>query len=100
MRGTLGLLLGDAGVPCYDACMKRTTVVLPDDLVNLLELERRRSNRSTAGIIREALASYLLGEEMQAKGVPFAALGRSGQRNTAREAEDILEREWGAAGRR
>lgn len=80
--------------------MKRTTVVLPDDLANLLELEARRSNRSAAEIVREALASHLRGEGTQPKRLPFAALGRSGRHDTSREAEAILEREWGHAGRR
>lgn len=80
--------------------MKRTTVMLPDDLANLLELEGRRSNRSTAQIVRQALASYLRGEIVQPKRLPFVALGRSGLRKTATEAEDILAREWGDAGRR
>ncbi len=78
--------------------MKRTTVVIPDDLANLRDLERRRSNGSIAEIIREALVSYLGGEGMQPRRLPFAALGRSGHHDTAREAEAILEREWGHAG--
>lgn len=80
--------------------MKRTTVVIPNDLASLLDLERRRSNRSTAEVIRAALASYLGGEGTQAKPLPFASLGRSGRCDTAREAETILEREWGRAGDR
>ncbi|MDO8673950.1 MAG: CopG family transcriptional regulator [Dehalococcoidia bacterium] len=75
--------------------MKRTTVVIPDNLANLLDLEHRRSNRSVAMIIREALVSYLEGEGAQTRRLPFAALGRSGHHDTAREAEAILEREWG-----
>lgn len=85
---------------CYDADMKRTTIVLPDDLAELLEIEARRTNRSIAEIVRKALASHLRGEVAQPKRLPFAALGRSGHRNTAREAEAILEREWGHVGRR
>jgi hypothetical protein len=79
--------------------MKRTTIMLPDDLAKLLELEARRSNRSSAEIVREALASHLRGEGAQLKRLPFASLGRSGQRDTAREAEAILDREWGHASR-
>lgn len=80
--------------------MKRTTVVLPDDLARLLELEASRSNRSAAEIVRDAVASYLRGDAAQPKRLPFAALGRSGRHDTAREAEAIIEREWGDAGRR
>jgi len=77
--------------------MKRTTVVLPDDLANLLELERRRRNLSTAEVIREALASYLRGGRGERKKLAIASLGRSGRRDTARLAEEILAREWGSA---
>ncbi|MBI2864933.1 MAG: CopG family transcriptional regulator [Chloroflexi bacterium] len=45
--------------------MKRTTLVIPDDLASLLDLERRRSNRSIAEIVREALTRYLGGEGAQ-----------------------------------
>ncbi len=74
--------------------MKRTTVMLPEDLAALLEMERQRRNLSTAEVIREALAAYLRGENAQRKRLRFAALGRSGHRDTAREAESILAREW------
>lgn len=85
---------------CYDADMKRITVVFSDELARLIELEARRSNRSAAQVIREAVASHLRGEGKEPKRLPFAALGRSGRHDTAREAEAILEREWGDAGRR
>jgi hypothetical protein len=40
------------------AHMKRTTVVLTDQLAALLDSERRRSGMSTAVIIREAVERY------------------------------------------
>lgn len=80
--------------------MKRTTVVLSEELAALLDLERSRRNLSAAEIIREALAAYLKGEGAQPRRLRFAALGRSGHHDTAREAEAILAREWGCAGRR
>lgn len=79
--------------------MKRTTVVLPDDLAALLDLERRRRDVSTATIIREALTAYLRGDGAWPTRLPFVALGRSGFQDTAREAEAILAREWVDAGR-
>lgn len=83
---------------CYDANMKRTTVVIPDDLATLLDLERRRRDTSEAEIIREALEAYLKGGSGQPKRLRFAALGHSGHRNTAREAETIIAEDWGDAG--
>lgn len=79
--------------------MKRTTVVLPDELAELLALERRRRNLSTAEIVRQALAAYLRGEGAQPKRLRFVGLGRSGCHDTAQRAEEILAQEWGRAGR-
>jgi predicted transcriptional regulator len=83
--------------------MKRTTVTLPDDLAARLEHERHRRAVPAAEIIRQALTAYLSSPEAspEAKGgLPFIGIGRSGRRDTAREAEEILQREWGRAGRR
>jgi len=75
--------------------MRRTTVLLEDDLADQLDYERRRLNRSTAAIVREALAEYLAGGKTSAKRLPFVGLGRSGKRDTARTADAILARELG-----
>jgi hypothetical protein len=73
--------------------MRRTTVLLDDGLADLVEYERRRRGASTTAIVREALTEYLGGSS--GKRLPFVGLGRSGKRDTARQAEAILEREWG-----
>ena len=39
--------------------MRRTTVMLPDDLARLLDLERERRRASTADLVRQALEAYL-----------------------------------------
>ena len=74
--------------------MRRTTILLEDDLADLLEYERRRQDRSVAAIVREALQAYLVRRSSSARPLPFAALGASGQHDTARRAEQILSREW------
>ena len=74
--------------------MKRTTVVLTDQLATLLELERRRQNLSAAGVVRRALEAYLLGDATGTERLPFVSLGRSGQRDTARRIDEILAGEW------
>jgi hypothetical protein len=76
--------------------MKRTTIVLPDDLYYLLERERRRRDVSAATIVREALAAHL-GMDGRPREIPFAALGRSGTHNTGRRAKEILREELGHA---
>jgi len=80
--------------------MKRTTVSLPDDLARALALEARRRDRSASEITRDALARHLglIGGEPRA--LPFAALGRSGHRSTAREMEELLAGEWDGDARR
>ena len=74
--------------------MKRTTISLPDDLARVADREARRRGGSFSELVREALAEYLgLGGEARRK-LPFANLGGSGHRHTARDAEEILAREW------
>jgi hypothetical protein len=79
--------------------MTRTTVSLPDDLATLLAREARRRETSVSEIVRRAVESFL-GASVEQRGLPFAALGRSGRRHTARDAEKILTAEWGHARRR
>ncbi len=74
--------------------MRRTTISLPDDLADALEREARRRSLPVSAIARDALSDYLgFGREGE-RDLPFAALGRSGHDSTARDMEDLLEREW------
>lgn len=74
--------------------MKRTTVSLPDDVAGALGREARRRNVSASEIAREALAKHLGLVPGERRDVPFAALGHSGHRTTARDMEELLAREW------
>jgi len=74
--------------------MKRTTITLPDDLARALAREARRHETSASEIVRAALAQHLGLAADGERALPFAALGRSGHRDTAREMEALLEREW------
>lgn len=80
--------------------MTRTTVTLPDDLAALLAREARRHDTSVSEIVRRALASFVGVSAGGRRELPFTALGRSGRRHTARDAEKILAGEWGHARRR
>jgi Arc/MetJ-type ribon-helix-helix transcriptional regulator len=80
--------------------MKRTTVSLPDYLEQVLQREARRRGTSASDVVREALAVYLGVSPDQPRHLPFAALGNSGFRHTARDVEEILAQEWGRAGDR
>jgi predicted transcriptional regulator len=75
--------------------MRRTTISLPDDLADALEREARRRSVSASSIARDALARYLnVGTAADRRVLAFAAVGRSGHRNTARDMEELLAAEW------
>lgn len=74
--------------------MKRTTISLPDDLAQSLQREARRRDISTSELTRQALRQHLGLTPGHARALPFAAIGRSGHTNTAREMEALLEHEW------
>jgi metal-responsive CopG/Arc/MetJ family transcriptional regulator len=73
--------------------MKRTTLSLPDDLAAALGREAARRHVSVSQVAREAIEARL-GRGSAGRDIPFAALGRSGQRSTARDMDEILEVEW------
>jgi predicted transcriptional regulator len=73
--------------------MKRTTLSLPDDLAAALEREAGRRRVSVSQIAREAIEARL-GRGAATREIPFAALGRSGHRSTARDMDEILGAEW------
>ena len=77
--------------------MLRTTISLPDELGAVLVREARRRETSVSALVRDAIDSYLGLAETKPRKLPFAALGRSGRRHTARDAEKILATEWGRA---
>lgn len=75
--------------------MRRTTISLPDELADALEREARRRSLPASAIARDALSDYLgIGRAGEQRELPFAAVGRSGQRTTARDMEELLERAW------
>lgn len=74
--------------------MKRTTISLSDDLATALEREAVRRRVSASEVAREALAEYLGLAGRNPRRLPFAALGRSGHRTTARDFEELLADDW------
>jgi hypothetical protein len=75
--------------------MTRTSLTLPEDLAQALTREAQRRSTSASAIAREAIAMHLGFITDRPRELPFVGIGRSGQRHTARDAEDILAREWG-----
>lgn len=80
--------------------MKRTTVTIPDELAAALEREARRRRVPVSQVTREALAAHLRIAGDSPRELPFAALGASGHRTTARDLEEHLAAEWTRARRR
>jgi predicted transcriptional regulator len=81
--------------------MRRTTISLTDDLADALEREARRRSLPASAIARDALSEYLgIGRAGERRELPFVAVGRSGQNTTARDMEELLEREWDPDARR
>jgi hypothetical protein len=80
--------------------MKRTTLSLPDDLAVALEREARRQATSASAVAREALAQHLHMVPGDPRPLPFAAVGRSGHRTTARDMEQLIAHEWDDVRRR
>lgn len=79
---------------CYDAVMKRTTISLPEDLAIAAEREARRRRVSVSEVARQALAEHLGMNGAERRPLPFAALGRSGHRDTAERLDELLAQEW------
>jgi metal-responsive CopG/Arc/MetJ family transcriptional regulator len=73
--------------------MKRRTISLPDDLALRLDQEAKRQSTSRAEIVRQALIEYL-DRPTPKRVIPFAGIGFSGYRHTARDIEEILAAEW------
>jgi Arc/MetJ-type ribon-helix-helix transcriptional regulator len=74
--------------------MRRTTVSLPDELASAVTREADRRRTSVSEVMRSALLAYLGIDPGARRTLPFAALGHSGDGNVARDAEEILAREW------
>ena len=73
--------------------MKRT-ISLPDNLAAALNREARRLGVPVSRVAREAIEARLGLAAGGGRKLPFAALGRSGYRWTARDLEKILRTEW------
>jgi len=74
--------------------MKRTSISLPDDLAKALDREALRQRSTVSAVTRTALARHLGFVDGEPRKLAFADLGRSGQRTTGRDMEELLEQEW------
>jgi metal-responsive CopG/Arc/MetJ family transcriptional regulator len=70
--------------------MRRTTITLPDEVFEAVERAARRGRTSVSEVIRTMLAAQLGKMAAGERPLPFADLGRSGQRHVARNMEALL----------
>ncbi len=75
---------------CDHLCMRRISIRLPDGLAAALEREARRRGVPVSQVAREAIEARLGLTRGARRDLPFAALGRSGHRSTARDLEEML----------
>jgi len=80
--------------------MHRITISLPEEMAVVLARRAERAGTSVSDVVRRALSAALGLDDEEPRALPFAGIGRSGQRHTARRAEEILAREWTGAGDR
>jgi hypothetical protein len=78
---------------CEYEIMKRITISLPNHDADALARAARRQGISISALVRKALEEQL-SIPKGPDSLPFVALGRSASKTTARDAEDILAREW------
>lgn len=67
---------------------------MPKDMARALAREARRRGTSVSAVAREAVAEKLGLNSGEGRELPFVGLGRSGKRDTARRADEILAEEW------
>ena len=77
--------------------MTRITISVPDDIAQRIAREAKRTGKSVSELIREALS---LRQKQGRRRLPIAALGRSGTKHTARNADAILAEGFGGHRRR
>jgi len=76
--------------------MKRTTVLLEEDVERELCATAAVRGTTLSVVVREALAEYARTEaRKRSRSLRFFAVGRSGRDNIADRHEEILERELG-----
>lgn len=71
--------------------MKRTTVLLPDEISKLVELEADRQGVSPSVVLRDAISAYVLAKPKKRGIAKIAGSFESGHADTSERADDILK---------
>jgi len=74
--------------------MRRTTITLPDDLREAVELEARRRGASVSGLIRDLVTAGLPEAPDKMREVPFAGLFSDPGMVSGQRVEEALDETW------
>jgi predicted transcriptional regulator len=74
---------------CYAICMKRTTVMLPDELDARLRLEARRRGVSIADVARHAIEQELP-QPADSGHLAFFAIGEGGPDDASERVDQLV----------
>ena len=73
------------------ACiMKRTTVMLPDDVLARVRLESRRRGTSVADVVREAVERAFAQPERSGKPLSFFGVGEGGPADASERVDEFV----------
>ncbi|MGI8608573.1 MAG: ribbon-helix-helix protein, CopG family [Candidatus Dormibacteria bacterium] len=69
--------------------MRRTTIMLPDDVALLLDVERERLRASSADLVRQALEAYL--RPAAGRRYSFIGIAEGDGSSSGEHAEELLD---------
>jgi predicted transcriptional regulator len=75
--------------------MRRTTIFADEEVLDALLAMARRRGVSVAQIMREALGDYVSRQQGKRRRLSLAGIGRSGRRDIAERAEELLKEGFG-----
>lgn len=75
--------------------MRRTTVFAEDEVLDALLAIARRRGTTLAEVTRDALAAYVSRRQVKSRPLTLAGIGRSGRRDVAERAEELLKEGFG-----
>jgi hypothetical protein len=75
--------------------MKRTTVFADDDVMKKLKEIAKRENSTVSKVTRKALDEFVSRRTRKNSRLSLIGVGRSGRKDVAERAEDLLEKGFG-----
>jgi Arc/MetJ-type ribon-helix-helix transcriptional regulator len=74
--------------------MKRTTIVLPDDMAELVEREAKRLGIPVSELVRRAIRQTLLGSRSKPRDIPWAGIIDDPRMIPGSRVDEELEKDW------